>query len=159
MARDAERPRARGPALTRRRLLAGVGAASAVGATGCVAPSSNGGSPGGTPTVTATLTDYDVVLSRETIPAGAVTFDVWNEADQVHEFVLFATDLAADALPTDDDEVEEDAPGLALVDEVEDVEGGERARLAVDLDPGHYAAICNLPEHYELGMHAGVVVE
>jgi hypothetical protein len=52
--------------------------------------------------VTATLADYSIALGSESAPAGDVIFDVTNEANQIHEFVVLKTDLAEDALPTDD---------------------------------------------------------
>ncbi|MFB6136360.1 MAG: twin-arginine translocation signal domain-containing protein [Halobacteriaceae archaeon] len=156
-----------GSRLSRRRVLGACGSAAVAAAAGCVnapTPSNGGTETTGTrteTTVQATLTDYDVALSRTSLPAGEVTFDVENEADQVHEFVVFATDRAEGDLPTTDggSEVDEDAPGLELVDEVEDVAGGASATLTVDFEPGHYVGICNIPGHYELGMHAGFAVE
>ncbi|MFB6096436.1 MAG: hypothetical protein ABEJ74_03505 [Haloferacaceae archaeon] len=153
-----------GTKTTRRRLLGVAGAAALGSVAGCTAPPSNGGTttpaPGET-TVSATLSDYDIELSRSTVPAGSVTFEISNEAEQVHEFVVFATDLAPDALPTTDNgnEVDEHGEGLTVVDEVEDIEGGASATLTVDLDPGHYVPVCNLPAHYKLGMRTEFTVE
>ena len=46
-----------------------------------------------------------------------------------------------------------------MVDEVEDVTAGSTTELSVDLEPGSYAIICNLPEHYEEGMFTTLVVD
>ncbi|MFB6075276.1 MAG: hypothetical protein ABEJ89_09705 [Haloarculaceae archaeon] len=157
---DSDRP-------TRRALLGGV-AVVVAGVAGCTGTSTDGGATptdgGGTPTgaagVTATLSDYDIALSRTALSAGSVTFDITNEAEQVHEFVVFATDRDADDLPMaeGENEVEEDADSITLVDEAEDIEGGASATLTADFDPGSYVAVCNLPGHYELGMRAGFTV-
>jgi uncharacterized cupredoxin-like copper-binding protein len=112
-------------------------------------------------TVSATLADYSITLDQNSAPAGDVTFEVTNEAGQIHEFVVLQTDLAADALPTDDagDVNEAGDPGIVLVDEIEDIEGGATPTLAVTLDAGSYVLICNLPGHYAEGMHTGFTVE
>lgn len=112
-------------------------------------------------TVSATLADYSITLDQNSAPAGDVTFEVTNEAEQIHEFVVLQTDLAADALPTDDagDVNEAGDPGIVLVDEIEDIEGGATPTLPVTLDAGSYVLICNLPGHYAEGMHTGFTVE
>lgn len=112
-------------------------------------------------TVSATLADYSITLDQNSAPAGDVTFEVTNEAGQIHEFVVLQTDLAADALPTDDagDVNEAGDPGIVLVNEIEDIEGGATPTLAVTLDAGSYVLICNLPGHYGQGMFAAFSVE
>lgn len=124
----------------------------------------DGGDGGGTAadgTVSATLDDYSIALDQDSAPAGDVTFELSNEAEQIHEFVVLQTDLAADALPTDDagDVNEAGDPGIVLVDEVEDIEGGATSTLAVTLDAGSYVLLCNLPGHYGQGMFAAFSVE
>lgn len=122
-----------------------------VAALGLVAASC-GGDGGG---VGATLDDYSITLEESSAPAGEVTFDVTNEAEQVHEFVVLSTDLAADQLPTDEngDVDEEGDPSISVVDEIEDVEGGSEQSLTVNLDAGDYVLLCNLPGHYRQGMY------
>jgi uncharacterized cupredoxin-like copper-binding protein len=111
-------------------------------------------------TVAATLADYTITLDQDSAPAGDVTFDVTNDAEQIHEFVVFQTDLAEDALPTDENgDVDESGEGVTLVDEIEDIEGGSTQSLDVTLDAGSYVVICNLPGHYSQGMHASLTVE
>ena len=106
-------------------------------------------------TVAVTLADFSVTPEPDSAPAGEVTFDVTNDAEQIHEFVVFQTDLAADQLPTDENgDVDEAGEGVELVDEIEDIEGGSSQSLTVNLDAGSYVLICNLPGHYQQGMHA-----
>jgi uncharacterized cupredoxin-like copper-binding protein len=111
--------------------------------------------------VLATLADYSITLDRNSAPAGEVIFDVTNEAEQIHEFVVLKTDLAEDALPTDDagDVDEAGDPGIELIGEIEDIEGGTTQSLTLGLDAGSYVVICNLPGHYSQGMHTGFTVE
>lgn len=110
-----------------------------------------GGDEGG---VGATLADFSITLDSNSAPAGEVTFDVSNDAEQTHEFVVFQTDLAEDQLPTDEDgNVDEEGEGIMLVDEIEDIEAGSSESLTVNLDAGSYVLICNVPGHYQQGMH------
>ncbi len=107
----------------------------------------------------ATEADYSITLDEDTAPAGDVTFDIQNDAGQVHEFVVFKTDLAPEALPTDDaGDVDEEGEGVTHIDEVEDIAGGSSESLTVKLDAGSYVLICNLPGHYKQGMHTGFTV-
>jgi uncharacterized cupredoxin-like copper-binding protein len=117
--------------------------------TGC---SSDGG-------IGVTEVDYSINVDEDTAPAGDVTFDIQNDAGQIHEFVVFKTDLAPDALPLNEDgDVDEEGEGVTLIDEVEDIAGGSSENLTVNLDAGSYVLICNLPGHYKLGMHTGFSV-
>jgi uncharacterized cupredoxin-like copper-binding protein len=117
-----------------------------------VSASCGGGDEGG---VSATLADFSITLDSSSAPAGEVTFDVSNDAEQTHEFVVFQTDLPPDQLPTNEDgDVDEEGEGVTLVDEIEDIEGGSSQSLTVNLEAGSYVLICNLPGHYQQGMHA-----
>ncbi len=115
---------------------------------------------GGGGGIGVTLADYSVTPDESSAPAGDVTFDVTNDAEQTHEFVVFKTDLAEDQLPTNDEgDVDEEGEGVELIDEIEDIEGGSSESLTVSLDAGSYVLICNLPGHYRQGMHASFTVE
>ena len=114
-----------------------------------------GGDSGG---VGVTLADFSVTPDENSASAGDVTFDVTNDAEQSHEFVVIKTDLAEDQLPLDDEGVDESADGVEVVDEIEDVGGGSEQSLTVNLDAGSYVLICNLPGHYAQGMHAAFTV-
>jgi uncharacterized cupredoxin-like copper-binding protein len=110
--------------------------------------------------VGVTLADYSVTPDESSAPAGDVTFDITNDAEQTHEFVVFKTDLAEDQLPTNaDGDVDEEGEGVEHIDEIEDVTGGSTQSLTVNLDAGNYVLICNLPGHYRQGMHASFTVE
>ena len=114
-----------------------------------------GGDSGG---VGVTLADFSVTPDENSASAGDVTFDVTNDAEQSHEFVVIKTDLAEDQLPLDDEGVDEGADGVEVVDEIEDVGGGSEQSLTVNLDAGSYVLICNLPGHFAQGMHAAFTV-
>ena len=103
------------------------------------------GSCGGGGGIGATQVDYSITLDESSAPAGDVTFDVTNDAEQTHEFVVFMTDLAEDQLPTNTDgDVDEEGDGVTHIDEIEDIETGTTKSLTVSLDAGNYVVLCNL---------------
>lgn len=117
------------------------------------------GSCGGGSGIGVTLADYSISPEESSASAGELTFDVSNDAEQVHEFVIFKTDLAADALPTDDTGlVDEAGEGVELIDEIEDIAAGSTPSLTVTLDAANYVFICNIPGHYAQGMHTSFTV-
>jgi uncharacterized cupredoxin-like copper-binding protein len=130
------------------------GASPSAAAPASQPPASSGG--GGGTSVTAKLTEFKIELGAANAPGGPVTFELTNSGTVVHEFVVLKTDLGADKLPlaADGTTVDEAGAGasMTLVDEVEDIEVGATATLAVDLPAGHYVAICNVPAHYTSGM-------
>jgi uncharacterized cupredoxin-like copper-binding protein len=109
--------------------------------------------------IDVTESDFKVVPAETSAAAGELTFNITNDADQTHEFVIFKTDLAPDALPTNaDGDVDEEGEGVEHIDEVEDITGGSTESLTVTLDPGNYVFLCNLPGHYRQGMHVAFTV-
>lgn len=121
---------------------------------------SSGGAGGGGNTVNVTLTEFKVGLDKTAVPTGDVTFQVKNGGTIAHEFVVFKTEDAADALPTASgaNEVNEDDTTLASMGEVEDVAPGATKSFSAHLDPGKYVAICNVEGHYMSGMHIAFTV-
>jgi uncharacterized cupredoxin-like copper-binding protein len=126
-------------------------------------------SPSGSATgpVSATLKEWQISLSSTTHSAGAITFNITNDGDKEHEFVVRKTDLKADSLPLNaDKEVSEDAPELTEVgdpSELAEIKPGSTGNtLTVTLQPGHYVIFCNLHVedllHYEEGMHVDFTV-
>jgi iron uptake system component EfeO len=117
-------------------------------------PSTGGGGGSGT-AIDVTLTEFEVTMSSTDVPAGDVTFNVTNDGTVTHEFVVFQTDLAEDALPEASDApvVNEDDPQLTSMGEVEDVEPGQTKSFTATLEAGTYVGICNVETHYDSGMH------
>jgi uncharacterized cupredoxin-like copper-binding protein len=122
---------------------------------------------GGGGTVNVTLQEFAVVLAETSADAGDVTFDVTNTGPaDVHEFVVFKTDLAADALPTDETgTVVEAGEGIELIGEIEDIAVGANESVTLDLTAGNYVLICNIFEeseqesHYRNGMRTSFTVQ
>ena len=113
------------------------------------------GAPGG---VTANLTDTSIDLASSSAKAGDVTFHIKNiSTTETHEFVVIQTDLAADQLvPGTDGRLDE--AKLTSMGEKGDIVVGQGADLTLKLPAGHYLFICNLPGHYQAGMHTAFTV-
>lgn len=114
---------------------------------------------GGEADMTVTLRDDGLTLSVDSLAAGAATVEGVNEGTMTHEFEVFAVPdgVDADDLPLDGDTARANEL-LEVIDEVEDIAPGTSATLNLNLDPGAYAVICNLPGHYANGMHATFTV-
>jgi uncharacterized cupredoxin-like copper-binding protein len=106
--------------------------------------------------VGVTEKDFAISLASSSVASGTVSFNIANEGPSAHEFVVIQSDLAPDALPVKDGVVEEDK--VDGVGEQEDIAPGTTTTLSLDLAPGSYVVICNVPGHYEQGMSAGLTV-
>jgi uncharacterized cupredoxin-like copper-binding protein len=115
--------------------------------------------PLGTP-VNVRLDDFKVRQDAATVPAGTVSFRILNEGPTTHEFIVVRTDRAPDKLPLQRDglTVNEEAPGIELLDEAEGLDIDDRQTLVLDLAAGHYVLYCNLEGHYLGGMYAALTV-
>ena len=132
---------------------------------GVLAACSSSGSSAGP--IAATVKEWQINLSSTDLKAGALTFNITNDGEKEHEFVVRKTDLQSDALPLNaDGEVSEDAPELTAVgdpSEVAEIAAGSSDRtMKVTLQPGHYVIFCNLHVedllHYQKGMHIDFTV-
>jgi uncharacterized cupredoxin-like copper-binding protein len=84
-----------------------------------------------------------------------VTFNVKNDGNVPHEFVVLRTDKPAGSLLKG---AEADETGN--VGEIGHLApGGPAKSLTLNLKPGHYALICNLPGHYRAGQHVDFSVK
>jgi uncharacterized cupredoxin-like copper-binding protein len=115
--------------------------------------------PPGTP-VNVRLEDFKVQRDAAVVPAGTVSFRILNHGPTTHEFIVVRTDRAPEKLPLQRDglTVNEDAPGIDLLDEAEGLDIDDRRTLVLRLAPGHYVLYCNLEGHYLGGMHASLAV-
>lgn len=130
----------------------------------CSAP---GASAGGNGPISATEKEWEIKLSSTTLTAGAITFNITNNGDKEHEFVIRKTDLQSDSLIKNaDGEVSEDDASLTPVgdpSEVAEIKSGSKDRtITVTLAAGHYVIFCNLHVtdllHYQKGMHTDFTV-
>jgi uncharacterized cupredoxin-like copper-binding protein len=115
--------------------------------------------PRGTP-VNVLLDDFRVRQDAAVVPAGTVSFRIRNQGPTTHEYIVVRTDRAPDKLPLQRDglTVNEEAPGIDLLDEAEGLDIDDRQTLVLDLAAGHYVMYCNLEGHYLGGMHAALTV-
>jgi uncharacterized cupredoxin-like copper-binding protein len=109
-------------------------------------------------TIDASVKEFSVTLDSAEAAAGKVSFKVQNSGSIAHEFVVFRTDLATDKVTVKDGQADEEETGLSHVDEVEGIAPGSSKTLSVDLPPGRYLLICNLPGHFQGGMHVNLQV-
>jgi uncharacterized cupredoxin-like copper-binding protein len=117
-------------------------------------------------TVNVTLQEFSIATDPATVDAGEVVFEATNEGpDDVHEFVVFRTDLDPTALPTDENgAVVETGEGIELIGEIEDIPVGETQSVTLELEAGNYVLICNIFDedeqeaHYQEGMRTTFTV-
>ena len=119
--------------------------------------------PGTQPPVTVALGESDpstmyIHMSQAYATQGPVSFIVTNEGTETHEFVVLQTETPAADFPIvsfegEKDRIDEDAKGVTNVGETGDMDVGTSMMMTLDLTEGHYAAVCNLPGHYRMGMH------
>ncbi len=112
--------------------------------------------------IAVTLQQWAITPTTTTVPAGAVTFSVTNTGTVPHELVVLSTDTPAATFPVGSFEgeanrIDEDTVGKN-VGETGDMEPSSTSPLTINLKPGHYALVCNLPGHYALGMHLDFTV-
>jgi plastocyanin len=100
-----------------------------IGATGAT------GEDGAAGASTVTMAEYSFSPSDPTVAQGD-SLEVVNDGSLPHNLTVEGTDLAT-----------------------EDLDGGAREDLTVDLDPGDYEIICTIGDHADQGMTGTLTVE
>ena len=112
--------------------------------------------------VAVQLQQWSITPTSTVVPAGAITFSVTNAGTIPHELVVLSTDTPAADFPIGSFEGEtnriDEAKVGTNVGETGDMEPATTKSVTIDLKPGHYALVCNLPTHYGLGMHVDLTV-
>ena len=108
--------------------------------------------------VTGVVTEWEVNVDQQKAPAGEVVFTVTNEGTIGHEFLVVKTDVADGDIELDGDHFSEENPSLLVIDEIGEYAKETTESLTVTLEPGNYQLVCNLPGHYENGMHTSFTV-
>ena len=129
-----------------------------VATAGCGADS-NDGANATSNNITGTLHEWVVEVDATTAAAGDVTFTITNEGTIGHEFLVVKTDIAVGEIPLDGDHFAEPTDGIEVINEIGEFAKGTTEALTVNLTPGTYQLVCNLPDHYEAGMHISFKVE
>ena len=98
--------------------------------------------------------EFKLVATPASRPAGKVTFAVANVGNVVHEMVVVPAPNGAAGLKQPDGTASE----AGAKGEVADLAPSKTARLTVTLPAGKYVLLCNLPGHYASGMYADFTV-
>ncbi len=106
-------------------------------------------------------TEMAIALSPATVPAGPVEFIIHNKGAVPHEFVVFKTKLALNQLPVKDSKLDEESKSLQNVADSgeQKLKSGESKIIQANLTPGNYVAICNVGNHFDLGMKTTLIVK
>lgn len=104
--------------------------------------------------VKASLTEMKITDSVAKVAPGKVTFTVSNNGSVTHEYVVLRTSGPAAKLRVSGGRASE----AGHIGELGELKVGQTKKLTLDLKPGHYSIICNLPGHYLGGMHADLTV-
>jgi uncharacterized cupredoxin-like copper-binding protein len=90
---------------------------------------------------------------------GETAFFVTNHGAIEHELVVIRTDRPASELVVVNGQVDLASAGVVKGKiGTNDLQPGASGFLSLDLEPGMYALICNIPGHYEAGMSAGLTL-
>ena len=104
------------------------------------------------------LTEWKVVVTG-TIKAGKTDLTIKDVGVAPHEMLVFKSDLAASAYPLDKaGNIIEDGAGINLISDGENIDAGGTQTRTVDLAPGKYLFVCNIPGHFKQGMFTVVTV-
>ena len=118
------------------------------------APAAAAAAPATPGKVGVNLSEFKVTPTASQAPSGKVTFNVKNGGSVNHEFVVIKTNKPAGSLLQG-----ARADETGNVGETGDLTPGAGKTLALNLKPGHYALICNLPGHYKAGQHTDFTVK
>ena len=102
--------------------------------------------------------DFQISVSRHTIPPGLVVFRVHNNGPDAHELIV-VRDHGTIELRPDGMTVNEEGLAKQIQGSLEPGPAGDTRYLRVRLRPGRYMLLCNMYGHYMGGMHSVLVVE
>lgn len=107
--------------------------------------------------VTVTAREFSFEANTQTVPAGKVTITLHNRGSIPHDLSVVRTDVAPDKLPVKDGVA--DIPESKDIDHIHQLRAGARRSVSPELTRGAYVLICNIPAHYQSGMHLALTVE
>ncbi|MBK5115928.1 MAG: cupredoxin domain-containing protein [Thermoleophilia bacterium] len=144
-----------------RRLLLSVAAVALAGfAVGC--GDDEGGEDGGeetaqvSETIEIEMDDFKFIPKNAKAKAGTAKIVAPNIGVEPHELELFKSDEDPGSLEVIGDSADTEPLGGDVGEAFADP--GETGEFTVDLEPGKYAMICNLPNHYAQGMYGSLTV-
>ena len=93
------------------------------------------------------------------VKAGTVSFDVTNLSRSiVHEMIVVAVENPNAPLPYDYSTGQIPEKQVKMLGETEEMDPNSEKTITLDLKPGHYLLICNVPGHYAAGMWSPLTV-
>jgi len=92
--------------------------------------------PAGDDAINVVEKDFAIAMDKTTIKAGAITINIKNNGPSPHNIEIKELTKASD-----------------------NIDAGKSGSLAVDLKPGTYTVICNIPGHEQLGMKMTLTVQ
>ena len=99
-----------------------------------------------------------IVLDRDTIKPGRVTFHAENQSKKLVHEVIVARDDGAKELPIDAKHARVIESRVRRLGEIADLAPGKSGKLTLTLKPGTYLLFCNEPGHYQDGMFTRLTV-
>jgi uncharacterized cupredoxin-like copper-binding protein len=106
-------------------------------------------------TVEVSLTEWAVKPSKTSVKAGNVGFVVRNDGKQTHELLVVNTTTQSGSIPVVDERAVVQAAG-PLTGAVENIGPGQEKTVTLQIGSSAYILLCNVPGHYEQGMHTGL---
>jgi uncharacterized cupredoxin-like copper-binding protein len=107
---------------------------------------------------TVSLTEWKVTVGG-TIKSGKTDLTITNVGVAPHELLVFKSDLDPSAYPTDAaGDIKEEGAGVTLVSDGDNIDPAGTQARTVDLAPGKYLFVCNIPGHFKQGMFTVVTV-
>jgi uncharacterized cupredoxin-like copper-binding protein len=93
------------------------------------------------------------------VKAGKVTFEVTNLSRSiVHEMIVVAVENPNAPLPYDYNTGQIPEKQVKMLGETEEMQPNAEKTITIDLKPGAYLVICNVPGHYAAGMWTPLTV-
>lgn len=92
--------------------------------------------PAGDNAINVVEKDFAIAMDKTTIKAGAITINIKNNGPSPHNIEIKELTKVSD-----------------------NIDAGKTSSLAVDLKPGTYTVICNIPGHEQLGMKMTLTVQ
>ncbi len=139
-------------------IVAGCGGSSSdstsTPSTGAAAPPAAAAAKGGK--VTVTSSEYAFAPKAITAPAGKLEITLDNKGAIPHELVVLKTSAAPGSLKVGSDQRVSEK---GSVGEVSEIAAGKTKSATLDLKPGTYVYVCNIPTHYGDGMRGVLTVK
>ena len=100
-----------------------------------------------------------IKLSKDQVPAGDVVFKVTNSSKETaHEMLIFHY-VDGMKFPYDPKILKIDEDKAGSLGEVSETEPEKAGEVELDLKPGKYVVLCNVPGHFANGMWALLTVK